>query len=284
MKKSRFLKEICLVLIVFLFLCLVGCKETPEEKIEEKEAVVTVTSSKILENTDFETIVYKYTTDKEGPKIAIVGGIHGDEVAGWTAGLNLVEQLKTEKGICGEILLIPQANILADNAKKRYSVTGYDFTDLNRSFPLDRYTTASETTILISTAILNTVENFDADYIIDLHESRCSWTTMETGTSTSLGDTLIASNNSHFIRELLKHYNTNYKPEEETEFRQEGSNQKGSFNYYFTNTYPDKVVFTIETNRGYINNVETKALQDRVRQQMDMLEALFDFAWERIEL
>ena len=83
---------------------------------EEDPANVTVTNWKILEGTDSVTTVYKYTTDKEGPKIAIVGGIHGDETAGWTAALRLVTSLESKKGVCGEILLIPQANILADKA------------------------------------------------------------------------------------------------------------------------------------------------------------------------
>ena len=244
---------------------------------------VTISNFQILENTNYVTTVYKFVTDKEGPKIAIVGGIHGDETAGWTAALRLVESIKDEKKICGEILIIPRANILADKAESRYKVTGYDFSDLNRSFPNGRYSSSKAETIKISTAIVETVEAFGADYIIDLHESMNSWETMESGTTKSLGNTLIANNNSRFMRQLIKHYNNDYRLEGETEFRQEGANQLGSFNYYFTNAYPDKVVFTIETNRGYENGVNTIDLEVRVRHQLNILKAMFDYAWNRIE-
>ena len=243
---------------------------------------IEVSNFKILEDTDYVTTVYKIVTDKEGPKIAIVGGIHGDETAGWTAALRLVESINKEEKICGEILIIPQANILADKADSRYKVIGYDFSDLNRSFPLGRYSSAKTETIKISTAIVSTVEAFEADYIIDLHESMHSWEVMEEGTKTSLGNTLIANNNSRFMRQLLRHYNNDYRLEGETEFRQEGANQLGSFNYYFTNTYPDKVVFTVETNRGYVDGKNTIDLEVRVRHQLNILEAMFDYAWNRI--
>ena len=243
---------------------------------------IEVSNFKILEDTDYVTTVYKIVTDKEGPKIAIVGGIHGDETAGWTAALRLVESITKEEKICGEILIIPQANILADKADSRYKVTGYDFSDLNRSFPEGRYSTSKTETIKISTAIVSTVEAFEADYIIDLHESMHSWEVMEEGTKTSLGNTLIANNNSRFMRQLLRHYNNDYRLEGETEFRQEGANQLGSFNYYFTNTYPDKVVFTVETNRGYVDGKNTIDLEVRVRHQLNILEAMFDYAWNRI--
>ena len=248
-----------------------------EEKCTCEPVQVSVESFKILADTAYETMAYKYTTNKEGPTIAIVGGIHGDELAGWNAGLQLVEKIKTEVGVRGTILLIPQANILADNAKHRYQVSGYDFSDLNRSFPLDRYSTAKEETIKISTAIKDAVEAVDPDYIIDLHESYHSWVNMEVGETRTLGDTLIANNNSRFMRQLIRHYNENYKLEGENDFRQESANQKGSFNYYFTNTYPDKTVFTVETNR----NEDRNALDTRVRQQLNVLEALFDLAWDR---
>ena len=296
MCKSAFnyFKILSLILIVCLCFGLVACKNSTSEGDDPingddsggddpvVEANVEVTNYQILKNTDYVTTVYKFTTDKEGPKIAIVGGIHGDEVAGWTAGLRLVNNLKTEKGICGEILLIPQANILADKANSRYVVSGYNFSDLNRSFPLGRYSSAKEETIKISNAIREEVEAFNPDYIIDLHESQHSWEEMEEGTKTSLGNTLIANNNSRFMRQLIKHYNNDYRLEDETEFRQEGANQAGSFNYYFTNTYPDKVVFTIETNRGYKDGQNTIDLEIRVRHQLNILEAMFDYAWNRI--
>ncbi|MBO7080217.1 MAG: succinylglutamate desuccinylase/aspartoacylase family protein [Bacilli bacterium] len=250
---------------------------------DEDPVNITETNFKILTGTAYETTVYKFVTDKEGPKIAIVGGIHGDEIAGWTAALRLVDSIKKEKGICGEIIIVPEANIVADKAKSRYGVSGYDLSDLNRSFPLGRFSSAKADTIKISDALIALISDFNPDYIIDLHESLHSWEVMEEGTKTSLGNTLIANNNSRFMRQLLRRYNSEYRLEDETEFRQEGANQLGSFNYYFTNTYPDKVVFTVETNRGYENGANTIDLEIRVRHQLNILKAMFDYAWNRIE-
>ena len=312
MKKSVFInfKLLSLILVICVCLLLVACKDnnTPDPSDggggssqsgegqggsgqsgqggstpEVTPVNITETNFKILSNTAYETTVYKFVTDAEGPKIAIIGGIHGDEVAGWTAALRLVDSIKQEKGICGEIIIVPEANILADKAKVRYNVSGYDLSDLNRSFPLGRFSSAKADTIKISDALIALISDFNPDYIIDLHESLHSWEVMEEGTKTSLGNTLIANNNSRFMRQLLRRYNSEYRLEDETEFRQEGANQLGSFNYYFTNTYPDKVVFTVETNRGYENGANTIDLEIRVRHQLNILKAMFDYAWNRIE-
>ena len=248
------------------------------DKCECEELQYEVSSFKILEGKDTETVGYIYSTNKEGPKIAIVGGTHGDEVAGWSAALRLKESLVEEIAFQGTVLLIPQVNILADNAKVRYKVSGYDFSDLNRSFPLGRYSSAKDATIELSTAVVSVIEEFDPDYIIDLHESLHSWDYMENGVKTSLGNTIIASNNPRFINQLIRRYNNDYKLEGEVDFRREEATQLGSFNYYFTNTYPDKVVFTVETNR----NEDKALLENRIRQQLNILKALFDLAWDRV--
>ena len=111
-------------MLIAVSLLLVGCKDTPQGNEPPVETPVEVTHTfwKILEGEISETTVHKYVTNKPGPKIVIVGGIHGDEDAGWTAALRLVNTISQEKGICGEILLIPQANILADNVLVRYNV------------------------------------------------------------------------------------------------------------------------------------------------------------------
>lgn len=244
----------------------------------------------ILDDTPSKTTVHKFETNKPGPAIAIVGGIHGDEVAGWNEALNLVNEQSDSyvgklRGVCGTILIIPQANILADNAKTRwYNMEDprREYTDLNRSFPLERLKSASKKTIEISTAILNTVEDFDKQYdakfIIDLHEATRSYV-LDTEEQTTLGDTLIWENCPDFhpfaMEEILDRYNSHYRPKSEVEFASQLTSQKGSFNYYFTKTYTNKVVFTVETNRNYDNN----EVSMRVRQQHNVLHAMFDVAW-----
>lgn len=291
------------MMLIAVSLLLVGCDKTPQgngtsntgsggpsqEPPVEIPATVTTTSWQILEGKPTQTTVYKYTTDKPGPKIVIVGGIHGDEVAGWTAALRLVNSLPTEKGICGEILLIPQANILADNARVRYNVkgTGVTYSDLNRSFEIGRQSTAKAATIEISDALVEVVDEFIGDFeivndydlcIIDLHESLDSYT-KNTG---RLGDELLCSNNPFFIEDLLSHYNKNYKAAGDPNFRAEDACKQGSFSLNFSNKYPMATVFTIETNRGNVGGTDTILLEKRVSQHLNILQALFDLAWQRI--
>lgn len=266
---------------------------TDDDQTQES-VTVTRTEETLLEGTPWETPAYTYVTDREGPRIAIVGGIHGDEVAGWSAALDLAEELDENfPGICGEILLIPQANILADTLQDRYpgrrgavsgigTVDGVKYSDLNRSFPDGRASNATQSTIQISEAVRVAVENFDADYIIDMHESLHSWTEQDT-TSTSLGDTLIFKNEALFMDDLIYYYNEVYREAGETEFTSNPASTKGSFNYYFSNRYPEKAVFTIETNRGYVSGSNTVALSVRKRQQLGILDALFDIVWERTD-
>lgn len=281
-------------MLIAVSLLLVGCKDTPQGNEPPVETPVEVTHTfwKILEGEISETTVHKYVTNKPGPKIVIVGGIHGDEDAGWTAALRLVNTISQEKGICGEILLIPQANILADNARVRYNVKGMGvtFSDLNRSFAVGRDSAAKSETIKISNALVEVIDEFIDDHeivneydlcIIDLHESRGSYTE-GTAAKGYLGDQLICRNNPFFMEDLLIHYNENYKELGDPNFRTEEAVTDGSFSLNFTTNYPDATVFTIETNRGYKNSVNTISLEKRVTQQLNILQALFDLAWQRI--
>lgn len=230
-----------------------------------------------------ETTVHVFDSQAEGPNIAIVGGTHGDEVAGWTAGLQLLDLIPQLKGFCGKILLIPQANIVADNHKVRYAGSS-DKSNLNRVYPSGRIDGADEEVVAIADAIVKTVEDFQPDYVIDLHESRGSWTGAGASKNSTLGDTLIFDNEGLFMDELLTRYNTVYRQAGEPEFMSEPANKAGSFSKYFSEKYPNNVVFTIETNRDY--NPTTKldqiALDTRVRQQLNILNTLFDLAWNRI--
>ena len=231
-----------------------------------------------------ETTVHVFDSQIEGPNIAIVGGTHGDEVAGWTAGLQLVDLIPQLKGFCGKILLIPQANIVADNHKVRYAGSS-NKSNLNRVYPSGRISGADEEVVAIADAIVKTVEDFQPDYVIDLHESRGSWTGAGASKNSTLGDTLIFDNEGLFMDELLTRYNTVYRQEGEPEFLSEPANKAGSFSKYFSEKYPNNVVFTIETNRDYNSATKTDqiALDTRVRQQLNILNALFDLAWNRIK-
>ncbi len=304
--------SVCIAVLVCILCCLAACVDVPQEdcaavcpyckkctdsahscrdKCECEPLNIEHTSFKMLEGTPYETEVHRYVTNKEGPGIVIVGGIHGDETAGWTAGTELVEALTKEEGIRGKILLIPKANIMADDRRERFpgrsqisgngkvTVDGVTYSDINRAFPVERQENIlTDYSLTVAEAIRETVETFiadyGADYIVDLHEAQKPY-------PSSLGNTLIYSNQSVFMARLLRRYNDVYRPDDEAVFSAEPAIQKGSFSRYFTVTYPQKAVFTVETNRGTIDGRDTVALDVRVRQQLNILKALFDLAWDR---
>ena len=262
--------------------------------------------------TQYNTPYYIYTTNRVGPKIVIVGGIHGDETAGWKQAGNLKTLLDNAmngdidpmlKRICGTILVMPKANITGCDALTRAIQGGSssrsgDKYNLNRAFPTGCYSEATAVAKNLANAVCNVVDTFmetpnegytGPNIIIDLHESRGSW--KKPVGSAKLGYTLIYNNNPWvennsvsglFMEELLYHYNDNYRPASETQFKSEPANVDGSFSKHFSTMYPTDVVFTIETDRQYLSGANTVAESTRIRQQKDVLTAMFDLVWDRL--
>lgn len=250
--------------------------------VESSEKITnTVETWNILQDSIYETTVYKFTSSVPGLKYAIVGGIHGDELAGWKAAL----QLKNRNDFVGEVLIIPQANILACKREERYpgrgaAVNGVVYKDLNRNFPGNENGNVTEQ---IAYAISSTVEAFDADYIIDLHESLRSSSSSyhDGGTSSRLGDLLIYGNSwtSLFTQTVIEEYNDTYVTEEDYNFATDTYAPGGSFNQYFGKLYEDRVVITIETTR-YYNENEPKREARRIQQQLELIDLIFKYSLE----
>ena len=135
-KKSTYLLIISLVFIIGLTSVLTACganggndadaskPSNPTGDDNREPLTVEHITTKMLAGTRDETEVHRFVTNREGPRIVIVGGTHGDEKAGWSAAMRLVSILDSEEkrrdDMCGEILIIPQVNINADKAGKRY--------------------------------------------------------------------------------------------------------------------------------------------------------------------
>lgn len=290
---SRTLKKTFAMGCAFLFLgaAALFCSCSGEEDDSSSSGTdssvsVEVTSWSILEDTDRETTVYRYVTDAEGPKTVIVGGTHGDELAGWKTALELVDEIPSMDGLCGEILLIPQANIVACENETRCYNTESNLTshNLNRAFPLERYDDVIDEVIEIADAIVETVEDFVGDFEVEEAGDLCIVDLHESISSERLGSTLIYSNQIFFMEDMLEIYNDSYREEDEDKFTHEDATQAGSFSYYFTDRYSDAVVFTVETDRGTVDGVDTIDLDVRMRQQKNMLNALFDLTWGRVDV
>lgn len=220
---------------------LVGCQKPEVEPIEVE---IEHNESTIMTGTIYETKVHTFVTDVPDPKVVIVGGIHGDEIAGWNAGMELLNYDFKK----GSFLIIPKASILACQLVKRYPgqgsnnvYEGITYSDLNRTFPGNENGTPTEQ---LAFAIIKVVTVFDPDYIIDLHESKDSYT------NGYLGDSVIYSNvkTALFALELTEEMNAKHIALDDTLFHVDNSAPAGSFNNYCSQTF-DVIVMTFETNR-----------------------------------
>ena len=255
--------------------------EVEVSSTSQEEITNTVETWKILEDSIYETTVYKFTNNVPGKKCAIVGGIHGDEVAGWKAAL----QLKERRDFIGEVLIIPQASIYACKREERYpgygdAVNGIKYKDLNRNFPGNPNGNVTEK---IADAIAQTVKDFDADIIVDLHESRSSASSsfFEEDQKSRLGDLLIYGNSwtSLFTQTVIEDYNASYLQDGDYPFGTDTYAPGGSFNQYFGKLYEDRIVLTIETTRYVDYDKRISKDEDRrIQQQLEMIDLIFKYA------
>lgn len=265
MKRIR--EFICGLISLLLIVTCSACKSVEEEP----DNLVTKTSYEILASTIYETTVYVFTSNLPGPTVMIVGGIHGDEIAGWQVAQTLV----TKDDYRGKVIIIPKANILATTLQKRYPgqetkgvYQGISYSDLNRVFPGKIDGTITEQ---IAYAIIEEVEKYQPDYIVDLHESRRSYTDKK---SPLIGDEIIYGNSksTFFAYDMVDLFNKEYLAVGDIKFAVDNSAPMGSFNNYCGNNY-EAIVLTIETNRQ-LN------LSRRIEQQLAFIEILFKLAKE----
>lgn len=103
------------------------------------------------------------------PSVALVGGLHGDEINGVFILARLADFLNgvetgsyPELRLLKKVLIIPAVNVLGINLRTR--TWPFDKTDINRMFP---GSTIGETTQRIAYAVLEATKR--ADYRIDIH-------------------------------------------------------------------------------------------------------------------
>ncbi|WP_227014954.1 M14 family metallopeptidase [Natronorubrum aibiense] len=103
--------------------------------------------------------MYQTAATADGPTVLVVGGMHGNEVAGYEAAGRIAEwQIDA-----GTLVTIPYVNAEAVEQQTR---TGSDGVDLNRQFP-----EGEEPTTELAREVWNVVTHYDPDVVIDLHES-----------------------------------------------------------------------------------------------------------------
>mgnify|MGYP001046716726 CR=1 FL=1 len=110
--------------------------------------------------TQYATPYYDNDSGVPGPVVIVVGGMHGNEPAGYMAARRLAG-VRPQKG---RLIVIPEANKLAIEAKTR---TGSHPGDLNRAFPTSR---SDKPGSPLAASIWSLVERVRPDYLFDLHE------------------------------------------------------------------------------------------------------------------
>lgn len=125
-----------------------------------EEYPVTVDTYRLLEGSEYEMEVYHIASENPGETVYIVGGVHGDERAGWFAG----ELLRNATISGGELYVLAPAN-----AKGARDLTRYvDEDDMNRCFPGNPDGTPGERAAV---AIYSDIEEKNPDFLFDLHEA-----------------------------------------------------------------------------------------------------------------
>lgn len=112
----------------------------------------------LLQGTPHETSIYVRETGS-GPTVVVIGGLHGDEVAGFRT----AEQVAHWEIEGGNLVVLPRANRIAIERGERHGTDG----DLNRQFP-----PGEEPGTALARAIWALVERHDPALVLDLHESQ----------------------------------------------------------------------------------------------------------------
>lgn len=190
--------------------------------------------------------------------IYLVAGTHGDEKAGWYAGLLLREATIS----CGDLYVLSIANRQGAAANRRY-VTGKE--DLNRSYP----GSADSQSGRLAAAIYADIREKSPEFVLDLHEA----ITVQEGRD-FLGSSLIFTSLTvtedfgDLFFDLLDAID-----EGEICFESFGYNgpaPNGSLNYTVT-TELKIPILTVETFRGY-------PITHRVEEQLEIVE--YVLAWK----
>ncbi|MGM0653042.1 MAG: hypothetical protein ACQES4_09730 [Bacillota bacterium] len=133
------------------------------KKVSAGPEINSVTTEKLLmEGTLRETTLYMIESPVEGPTVMVIGGVHGDERAGYLA----ADSIANWAIDCGRLLVLPRANVPSITVQERNAPEG---SDLNRVFP-GSYDNIDKTYALAA-EIFKVMSDYEPMWVIDLHEA-----------------------------------------------------------------------------------------------------------------
>jgi hypothetical protein len=116
----------------------------------------------LMASTPYETSLYIRGSGNPGKIILVLGGVHGNEPAGWLAAERVVDRLRPANGA---LLVVPHANKIADNIFER---TTPQIGDLNRSYPGFTDGLPMER---MAAQLCDVIREFQVNVVHDMHES-----------------------------------------------------------------------------------------------------------------
>jgi hypothetical protein len=138
----------------------------------------------LLAGSEVETPMFASNSGLDGPRVMVLGGVHGNEPGGWIA----AEEIATWEVTRGNLIVIPRANRLATEQLVR---TTDELGDLNRLYP-----GRAEHTLpmgRMAHEIVQLVREFDVDVLFDLHESWGFFNEYDGGGTAFIGQTVTGS-------------------------------------------------------------------------------------------
>jgi len=129
--------------------------------VSEPEITTVRTEKVLMEGSPWETIFYKIASPVEGPTVMVIGGIHGDEPAGYMAADEIANWVIDR----GTLLVLPRANVPAIEAGTR-NAPGEP--DLNRVFPGGFDDGPAEE---MAAVIMELIIEYEPTWVLDLHEA-----------------------------------------------------------------------------------------------------------------
>lgn len=190
-----------LLLIVFLISCMSHSYRMTNNTQKIYDSLPEINSAlkiELMAGTSFQTPAFIYDSEKQGSTVLIIGGTHGNEPAGYEAGLRLVNIFKNQPPIQGKVILIPLANRKAIENYNRYipvpKGADRELGNLNRCYPGKKDGLPMQQ---MAYQIQQLTIEHNAEIFIDMHEAPYLHldTPPESHRDMGLGQTIIYSPN-----------------------------------------------------------------------------------------
>ncbi|MDD2620570.1 MAG: succinylglutamate desuccinylase/aspartoacylase family protein [Syntrophomonadaceae bacterium] len=183
----------------------------------------------IATGTKYATDLFIIRSSNPGPVVMVVGGVHGNETAGYKAA-TLLKDYRIKNGT---LLILPQANRRAVKSDVRF-LCGEK--DLNRCFPQSSSESADN---ILAKEIYRSVKKYKVDWLMDMHEG-INYSRLSTSVGQSIvyyPDTATRKVSQKIIKNLNKNISTSYKKFDLLTYPTKGSLARASAQFLNTNSF-----------------------------------------------